>query len=112
VNLRIIRVVAALVFATWLAGCATPIPGASPDLLAFLQIGKTTREEVLLKLGQSSASFEHERILTYRIGEDPSQGRYVITPRAMMPWQKVHYSLVLVFDEDGRLQKQNLVKVD
>lgn len=58
----------------WLAACATPIPGASHDLLTFLQVGKTTREEVLLKLGQPSASFEHERILTYRIGEETEQG--------------------------------------
>jgi hypothetical protein len=66
----------------------------------------------LLKLGQPSGSFEHERILTYRIGEDSKQGRYVITPRAMLAWQQVHYSLVLVFDESGRLQKQSLVTVN
>jgi hypothetical protein len=75
-------------------------------------VGKTTREEAVLKLGQPSASFERERILTYRIGDDPKQGRYIVTPQAMLPWQRVKYSLVLVFDEAGRLQKQNLVTVD
>ena len=36
----------------FLVGCATtPIPGASHDLLKFLQIGQTTRQEVLLTLG-------------------------------------------------------------
>jgi len=104
----------ATLLAVWLAGCATPtpIPGASRDLLKFLQIGKTTREEVLLKLGQPSASFEHEKIFTYRVGEDIKQGFYVVTPKAVMPWQQVRYSLVLVFDEGGILQKQNLVTVD
>ena len=104
----------ATLLALWLAGCATPtpIPGASRDLLKFLQIGKTTREEVLLKLGQPSASFEHEKILTYRVGEDIKQGFYVVNPRAMMPWEQARYSLVLVFDEGGILQKQSRVAVD
>jgi len=30
-----------------LAGCATPIPGASRDMLQFLQTGHTARQEVL-----------------------------------------------------------------
>lgn len=120
---RIQRVAALLLaagLALWLAGCVTPpIPGASPDLLTFLQIGKSTREEVLLRLGQPSASFEHERILTYRIGEDPEQGRYVVTPQAQVVpawraetvWGWVRYSLVLVFDDLGRLQTKKLVTV-
>lgn len=95
-----------------LQGCVTPIPGASSTLLSFLHEGSTKREEVLLKLGQPSASFEQERIFTYRIGEDPKQGQYVITPKAMMPWQRVHYSLVLIFDEGGTLTRHNLVTVD
>ena len=96
----------------FLVGCATtPIPGASHDLLKFLQVGQTTRQEVLLKLGQPSASFEQERILTYRIGEDAKQGYYLIIPNAKMQWQGVHYSLVLVFDSSGVLQRHNLVAV-
>ena len=101
--------------ALWLAGCTTPVPGAKADLLKFLEIGKTTREEVLLTLGQPSASFERERILTYRIGQDGNEDQYVqyvITSKAMMPWQRVRYSLVLVFDDKNRLQKQSLVTVD
>jgi hypothetical protein len=93
-------------------GCVTtPIPGASLDLLKFLQIGQTTRQQVLLKLGQPSASFEQEKILTYRLGEDPKQGYYLISPKAALPWQAVHYSLVLVFDANGLLERQSLVTV-
>lgn len=96
----------------FVTSCATPpIPGASQDLLKFLHIGKTTREAVLLKLGQPSAAFEQEKILTYRLGEDTSQGYYVVSPKAALPWQNVRHSLVLVFDDNGVLQRQSLVDV-
>lgn len=54
----------------FLTGCATPIVGAKKDLLEFLHPGHTTREEVLITLGQPSGAFEHEKILTYRLGYD------------------------------------------
>ena len=89
------------------------MPGSSPELLDFLQIGETTREDAILKLGQPSGTFEHERILTYRIGEDQHQGRFIVTPKNMAPyWEQVRYSLVLVFGEDGKLRKQTLVPVN
>lgn len=98
-------------FALWLTGCAT-IPGARKDLLTFLQVG-TAREEVMLRLGQPSGVYERERILTYRIGEDHQQGKYIVSLKTMMPyWEQVRYSLVLVFDANGRLEKQNLVPVN
>ncbi len=95
------------------AGCETPriIPGASLDLLRFIQEGKTTREEIVLKLGQPAASFEQEKILTYRLGEDPKQGYFLIVPNQLRQWQAVAHSLVLVFGADGVLQKHSLVKV-
>lgn len=94
------------------AACATTtIPGASPRLLDFLNVGGTTRQETVLKLGQPSASFEGESILTYRIGDEPKQGYYIISPKAMLPWQRVRFSLVLVFDQNGILQKKSLVDV-
>ena len=93
-------------------GCVSQtIAGASPSLLRFLQMGVTTREEVLLKLGQPSAAFEQEKILTYRLGEDSRQGYFVVSPKALLPWQAVRYSLVLVFDANGVLQRQSLVDV-
>ena len=103
------------------SGCATaPIPGASRNLLGFLTDTTTTREQVILTLGQPSASFENDRILTYRIGQDPEQGQFVITPRLMLTevrigqpstWQEVRYSLVLVFDAQGVLKQHKLVTV-
>jgi len=99
-----------------LAGCVTP-PSASTDLLKFLETGHPTREEVILELGQPSGTFERERILTYRIGQLGEEGYYIISPKVVMPnqaptWQSVSYSLVLVFDEQGRLRTHRLVKVD
>lgn len=106
----------AILVATFLAGCVTP-PYARKDLLTFLQIGKTTREEVLLELGQPSAAFERERILTYRIGQYGEEGYFVVSPKVVLPaqapsWQNVHFSLVMVFDEQGRLQNHKLIRVD
>ncbi len=94
-----------------LGGCVTPnqFP-AKPHLLDFLQDGKTTKEETLLKLGQPSATLESEKYLTYRVGQDTKQG-YFLLDRAPMGWAGVKYSLVLVFDPQGVLQKHSLVEV-
>jgi hypothetical protein len=105
-----------LLFSLMVTGCATP-PHARKDLLAFFEVGRTTREEVLLKLGQPSGSFEHDRILTYRIGKYGEEGYYVIAPKVMLPaqgatWQTVSFSLVIVFDAQGRIEKHQLVQVD
>lgn len=94
-----------------IAGCATPIPGARPDLLSFLKEGHTKREEVIVTLGQPSGTFERDRILTYRVGHDAGQGYFIISPKEVEPWLFVHFSLVLVFDEHGVLQTQRLVDV-
>lgn len=92
-------------------GCATPIPGASKDLLAFLQAGKTTRQQVIMTLGQPSGTFEKESILAYRIGQDAKQGYFIVSPKQTMPWAIVRYSLVLLFDENGVLREHKLVDV-
>lgn len=106
---QITRFVIALMILSLVSCATTAIPGASQNLLEFLRIGSTERQETVLKLGQPSASFEQETILTYRVGHQPEQGYYVISPKAMLPWQNVRYSLVLVFDNNGILQKKSLV---
>lgn len=108
-----LRLVAIVLGAMCLAGCATPpIQGADPHLLEFLRDGASTRDEVMLALGQPSATFQQERVLTYRLGEDAKQGYFVEQPHATnLPWVGVRYSLVLVFDAGGTLQKHSLVPV-
>ncbi len=101
----------------WLAvlmavsGCVSepPIPGASPALLDFLQQGEVTRKDVILQLGEPSSSFEDDSILTWRIGENPKQGMYVITP-SMIGWH-ARYSLVLTFNEAGVLEEISRIPV-
>src|ERR1041385_3973269 len=98
----------ALLLSILATGCVTP-PAARKDLLDFLQPSTTTREEVLLTLGQPSGSFEKDRILTYRIGQQGEHGYYIVSPKVVVPaqsatWQNVHFSLVMVFDDQGRLK--------
>jgi len=85
--------------------------------LSYLEVGKTTKEEVLIKLGIPSAQFEGERILTYRMMSDKEQGVLIVArelddkdPR-LSKWSKAIYSLVLIFDEQGILEKKSLIKV-
>lgn len=90
-----------------LGGCATA-PIGKRDLLDFLQDGKTTREEVFVHLAEPSATFEGERILTYRLEED--EGGYSLLGARSQNWSG-KYSLVLVFDENGVLRRHSLVRV-
>ena len=81
---------------------------ADKDLFNFLTPG-TSREAVLLKLGEPSASFEHGSILTYRVGADDEKGYFLLDRKVR--WDNTKYSLVLVFDEKGLLTKHTLVQV-
>jgi len=90
-------------------GCVTlpPVP-ADKNLLISVATG-TSRETILLKLGEPSASFEQGRILTYRIGADDDQGYFLLDRQVR--WTNTKYSLVLVFDGKGFLTKHNLIPV-
>lgn len=66
-------------------------------------------EEVLLNLGEPSATFEKGRILTYRIGADNARGYFLLGRQQQ--WVITRYSLVLVFDENGFLKKHALVQI-
>ena len=105
-----------LVFA--LVGCVTtpPLKG-NPDLLNFLSDGKTTRTEAITTLGQPSGAFEAQRILTFRLGVGPRNNGYYLVEREATTsgwptWTKAKFSLVLIFDDSGVLQKHSLVKVN
>ena len=108
----------AILLALLLVGCSTTTPlRGRADLLDFLADNQTTKEEVLLKLGQPSAQFQTEKILTYRLGkEDQNRGYYVVTreinPQGWPTWANAKFSLVLVFDAQGVLCKHSLVEVN
>jgi hypothetical protein len=101
------RIAVALLVATLLVACASA-PVGQQDLLTFLQEGQTSRQEVYLALGEPSAVFEGERILTYRLGQD--KGGYFLLQQGP-GFQGVNYSLVLVFDDTGQLARHALVEV-
>jgi hypothetical protein len=96
-----------LVLLAAVSGCATQTPGKQ-DLLKFLAPGATTRAEAILHLGEPSRSYENSRILTYRVDKEDN-GYVIVEPVGM--WSGVRYSLVLLFDDQGVLQKYSLVPV-
>jgi len=102
-----------------LVGCTPPtLQQAEPSFrhaggLAFLEEGRTTREEVLWRLGTPNAHFEGERILTYAFSK-LADGRWIRRGRQQtMAWGPAYQhpteSLVLVFGPDGRLLRHSLV---
>jgi hypothetical protein len=102
-----------LLLVALLMSCATTKMNGmdgSRTLLNFLEDGMTTREEVILKLGQPSRTYEAERILTYRIGNNDT-GYFLPDPLKRADWAGTSHSLVLVFDENSVLQKHSLVSV-
>lgn len=109
-----------LVLPIW-GGCTTPTVKRFPEqrsgagLLASIQDGVTTRQELLLRLGTPSTQFEGQRILTYQVRMDKSGEWQVFWPRRLSQhswlghWEPGVYSLVLVFNPDGVLVKHSLV---
>ncbi|WP_233871820.1 hypothetical protein [Paraburkholderia adhaesiva] len=83
-------------------------PVGNRDLLAFLQDGSTTREDVYLHLAEPSSTFEGGSILTYLLDED--QAGYILMRRKEKAWNG-KFSLVLAFDEHGVLRRHSLVRI-
>jgi hypothetical protein len=97
-----------------LVGCATrhDVPEKTKEeLLWFLENGKSAKEEVILRLGQPTAQFEGEKILTYRMALTEEEGLVAAPVAGQWGWKLSRYSLVLVFDQANILQKHNLVQV-
>ena len=102
--------------ATLLAVVSCAVPVGKKDLLAFLQVGQTSRQDVYSHLRDPSAIYEDSRIVTYRIGEDEA-GLFVVAPSKQImaeprkDWTGVRYNLVLAFDDKGVLRRQSLVQI-
>jgi hypothetical protein len=105
---------AATLFAT---GCATQLTPQQwqENALGFIQDGRTTREQVMLKLGGPTGRFEADRILTYRIAR-AGDGDVKVVEREKYSdligdnWQAADYSLVLVF-AGNIVEKHSVVPV-
>ena len=89
-------------------GCATHEPRGRPDLLTSLVDGTSRCPDVPATLGEPSGRYESDRLLTYRIAEKPA-GFYRVANSE--PWNTANYSLIVVCDAQGTLQKHTLVRV-
>jgi len=107
-RLRLVASVLVIGLAPGLVGCDGPAPNGQIGLLDFLQDGKTTKQEIALHLGDPGATYENERVLTYRLGHD--KGGYYIF-RNKTDWNGVCSNLVLALDGDDRLRQHSLVRV-
>ena len=105
----LLGVIIYFLFVFLIAGCAGHIMTVDKNIqqkwLPFIEDGKTTKEEVLLKLGMPSGQFEGERIFTYQMTFSEKEGFSVAGQRMF------EYNLVLVFKERNILQKHRLLKI-
>jgi len=92
------------------------------EVFPFIEVEKTTKDEVFLKLGEPSGQFEDGRILTYAMNFSEKEGfrvdykREVIThnrwgQRLKLSVSEAEYNLILVFDDKKILSRYNLLKI-
>ncbi|MEO6308249.1 MAG: hypothetical protein ABIO96_06950 [Nitrospiraceae bacterium] len=111
-----------LVSVLLLAGCATVVVPLDPQLvterLPFIRDGKTSKEEVLSRLGEPYSRYEGEQILTYVMCEDLSLdgGRRLSHTRttdtkgeAVRCSPERTNNLILVFGPDDLVERHSVV---
>ncbi len=105
------RMTFCFLFAFVFTACALPIMTVNKvdqqEWLQSVEDGKTTRDEILLKLGEPSAQFEGGRILTYRmeVSEDERFGKKLVKVKG-----DSEFTLILPFDGKNTLKKHNLLQ--
>jgi hypothetical protein len=68
--------IAGALVAIFIVGCATQ-PASNKNLLLFLSDGSPTCADVEGQLGAPSRRYDHDRIMSYRIGERPDNAYFV-----------------------------------
>jgi len=101
------------VSALLLAGCATVVVPLEPQLvserLPFIRDGKTSKQEILSRLGEPDSRYEGEQILTYVMCEDISLGGGVRLSHTV-PCSPAHTNnLILVFGTDDLVARHSMV---
>jgi len=94
--------------ATLLYGVILAAEPAHPVQLTFLVVGTTKRQDVSVVLGEPSARYPSDSIVTYRLRADGDGYRRVARS---FEWHPATHSLVLQFDERGILLRYGLVRV-
>jgi len=115
------KVVFCLLFAFLCTTCSH-VDTSVQKWFPFIEGGKTTKDEILLKLGEPSRQFEGGRILTYPMHFSQKEGfrvdyerEFIYHPRwfqrLTLSISKAEYNLILVFDDKKILSRYNLLKV-
>jgi hypothetical protein len=84
--------------------------------LPILATSSPTREELLLRLGPPSASYEDDAVLAWRVVERdrelrPTAQRMTLEPGAAVSWEVADFSVVVAFAPSGRVRRYALVPV-
>lgn len=95
------------------AGCTTyrtKAPKATADvpLLASLQAGVTTRQELASDWGPPATSLQQGRIVFYRLEGNGHSLRFSVETGS---WRRSRHSVVLIFSANGLLEKSSLVRI-
>ena len=117
--MRTLAGLAHAVIALLLAACTSYVApvkdSATLEQFAFLQPGRTTRDEVLARLGTPSVTYEDGRIASYPVYRTKS-GRLTVTIPLASPEDarlgfgpERPYTLILVYDGAGTLERRSLV---
>ena len=92
-------------------GCATPIQPVAPSEVAakfgFLQLGRTTRQEIVERMGPPRGEFEKDRVITYWVSEN-QLGRIEVRTTTKSSDDR-SFTMVLAFDERDVLARHSLV---
>ena len=94
-----------------ISGCATTEETGDKRLLDFLVNGQTTKQEMILALGQPSGVYENESVYTYRLAGNSSTGFKPSKSFSPCGWHDISYSLVVIFDDQDVLKRHSLVSV-
>lgn len=79
-----------------------------PHLTAFLTNSGVDQEEVYERLGEPAESLQNDQIYTYRLRRDKRGFNLVPTDKG---WDPVTHSLVVLFDDKGRLTEHHVVNI-
>ncbi len=101
----------ALCFCGALLACAPAPPIEELDRIYFgeFEPGRTSRADVIMRWGIPTATYENDRIMTYRMGLYVG-GELGVVPRLGERVYRHAYHLVLVFDDKGLLTRYKLLR--
>jgi hypothetical protein len=97
------------------AACSSYVAPLEPDTtrsrLPFLIEGRTTKEEILNRLGIPAKEYEGGRIVSYILRENINSQLQVADTGFRRNWNSEIYNLVVVFGPTEILERYSLVRV-